>query len=83
LFHHKADDGPAWATILITGHILAPLMLIVFKAYRPPGWVMATGFSTLFILMVLYLLPRIKGLFVTHQWASFLFGFDNKNTRNN
>ena len=35
LFHHRADDGPAWATILITGHLMAPLMLIVFVALAP------------------------------------------------
>ena len=29
--HHRADDGPAWATILITGHLMAPLMLVVFS----------------------------------------------------
>ena len=38
LFHHRADDGPAWATILITGHLLAPLMLVVFITWRPQGW---------------------------------------------
>ena len=45
LYHHRADDGPAWATILITGHLMAPLMLVVFITLRPEGWVMALGFS--------------------------------------
>ena len=45
LHHHRADDGPAWATILITGHLLAPLMLIVYTACRPEAWQMALGFS--------------------------------------
>ena len=64
LHHHRADDGPAWATILITGHLMAPLMLIVFIAFRPEAWQMALGFSAVFVALSLYLLPRLKGAFV-------------------
>jgi uncharacterized protein (DUF983 family) len=75
LHHHRADDGPAWATILITGHLVAPLMLIVFEAFRPAAWAMAAGFSAAFVLLSLYLLPRLKGLFVGLQWAKRMHGF--------
>ena len=75
LSHQRADDGPAWATIMIAGHIMAPLMLIVFEAFRPPGWQMALGFSVVFVLLSLYLLPRIKGCFVGIQWAKRMHGF--------
>lgn len=75
LFHHRADDGPAWATILITGHLIAPLMLMVFIEFRPEGWVMATGFCTVFVALSLYLLPRLKGMFVGLQWAKRMHGF--------
>ena len=75
LYHHRADDGSAWATILISGHIIAPLMFFVFKTFRPEAWVMAVSFSTGFIILVFFLLLRIKGLFVSHQWAKCLFGF--------
>jgi uncharacterized protein (DUF983 family) len=78
LHHHRADDGPAWATILITGHLLAPLMLIVFVAFRPEGWMMALGFSTVFVALSLYLLPRIKGAFVGLQWAKRMHGFGRR-----
>lgn len=37
LYHHRTDDGPAWATILISGHILAPLMLLLYELFRPEG----------------------------------------------
>lgn len=73
--HQRADDGPAWATILITGHILAPLMLTVFTLWRPEGWVMALGFSAVFVALSLYLLPRLKGAFVGFQWAKRMHGF--------
>ena len=75
LYHHRADDGPAWVTILITGHIIAPLMLFVFQTFRPQGWTMALGFTSIFLTLVFFLLPRIKGMFVSHQWANYLFGF--------
>ena len=78
LFHHRADDGPAWATIMIAGHILAPVMLSVFVAFRPEGWVMALGFSVVFVALSLFLLPRIKGMFVALQWSRRMHGFGSE-----
>jgi uncharacterized protein (DUF983 family) len=75
LHHHRADDGPAWATILIAGHILAPVMLMVFIAWRPEAWMMAVGFSSVFVGFSLWLLPRLKGVFVGVQWAKRMHGF--------
>ena len=75
LFHQRADDGPAWATIIISGHLLAPLMLIVYTTFRPEGWVMALGFSVVFLALALFLLPRIKGMFVALQWSRRMHGF--------
>ena len=75
LHHHRADDGPAWATILITGHLLAPLMLIVYTAFRPEPLVMAGGFCVFFVALSLWLLPRLKGAFVGMQWAKRMGGF--------
>lgn len=75
LHHHRADDGPAWASILIVGHIMAPLMLTVYTAYRPEPWLMAVGTCSLATVMSLYLLPRLKGAFVGFQWARRMHGF--------
>ena len=75
LSHHRADDGPAWATILLTGHLIAPLMLTIYSAFRPEPWIMAVGFSVAFTLLALFLLPRIKGMFVGFQWARRMHGF--------
>ncbi len=78
LHHHRTDDGPAWATILVSGHLLAPLMLFVFSVFRPEAWVMALGFSMAFLLLALYLLPRLKGMFVGLQWANRMHGFGDE-----
>jgi uncharacterized protein (DUF983 family) len=35
LHHHRADDGPAYLTILLVGHLMAPLLHMIFVRYRP------------------------------------------------
>lgn len=75
LHHHRADDGPAYMTILVSGHILAPLLLFVFTTFRPDPVVMAAGFVTGFVILALFMLPRFKGMFVAIQWAKRMHGF--------
>src|SRR5579859_7631733 len=41
LYHHRADDAPAYFDILIVGHVVVPLALIVEVAYAPPYWLHA------------------------------------------
>lgn len=75
LYHHRADDGPAYVTILVCGHLLAPLIMFVFETWRPNTFVMTVGFIVAFVALALYLLPRIKGVFVGLQWAKRMHGF--------
>ncbi|MBV1867381.1 MAG: DUF983 domain-containing protein [Marinosulfonomonas sp.] len=75
LHHHRADDGPAYLTILIVGHVMAPSILLVFTKFRPEPLVLATIFSIGCVALSLYLLPRLKGLMVAIQWAKRMHGF--------
>ncbi len=75
LHHHRADDGPAYLTILIVGHIMAPLMLYVFTEWRPDPMILATLFSVSTVGLSLWLLPRLKGVIVAIQWAKRMHGF--------
>ena len=75
MHHHRADDGPAYLTILIVGHIMAPSILAVFTAFRPEPMVLFTGFAIGCVALSLYLLPRLKGLMVAFQWARRMHGF--------
>lgn len=77
LFHHRADDGPAYLTILIVGHIMAPALLIAFKAFRPEPMVLFGIFAVGCTALSLYLLPRLKGAVVGFQWARRMDGFDD------
>jgi uncharacterized protein (DUF983 family) len=75
LHHHRADDGPAYLTILIVGHLMAPLLLFIFTRYRPDPLVLAAVFSVGTVALSLYLLPRLKGALVALQWAKRMHGF--------
>jgi len=75
LREHRADDGPAYLTILIVGHLMAPLILWVYTAYRPEPLTLAAIFSVGCVGVSLYLLPRLKGVIVAIQWAKLMHGF--------
>jgi uncharacterized protein (DUF983 family) len=75
LRHHRADDGPAYLTILIVGHLMAPALLIAFVALRPDPLILASAFTLASVALSLYLLPRLKGMIVAVQWAKRLHGF--------
>jgi uncharacterized protein (DUF983 family) len=75
-FHHqRADDGPAYFTILIVGHLLGFAMHIVWSAFRPDPITLAVSFSIGAVLASLLLLPRIKGMLIALQWAKRMHGF--------
>lgn len=75
LHHHRADDGPAYLTILIVGHLLAPALLFTYAKWRPEPMVTIAIFTTGTVALSLYLLPRLKGALVALQWANRMHGF--------
>lgn len=75
LSQHRADDGPAYLTILLVGHLMAPLLHIVFVAWRPDPLILFTIFAVGCVGLSLYLLPRFKGAIVGYQWARRMGGF--------
>ena len=77
LFHHRADDGPAYLTILIVGHLMAPSLHIVFVTWRPEPLTLFTIFAVGCVGLSLYLLPRLKGAMIGFQWAKGMGGFGN------
>jgi len=75
LHHHRADDGPAYLTILIVGHLMAPLLHVVFVNWRPEPLTLFTIFAVGCVGLSLYLLPRLKGAMIGFQWAREMGGF--------
>ena len=61
LARYPADDGPAYFTILIVGHlVVAPLLLFPWIWEGDPAVVLPLTLIPLLVLTLL-LLPRIKG----------------------
>lgn len=75
LHHHRADDGPAYLTILIVGHLMVPLIHVMWSVYRPEPLLMAAVLAVFCVALSLYLLPRLKGMIVGIQWAKRMHGF--------
>jgi uncharacterized protein (DUF983 family) len=66
----RADDGPAWATILLVGHLISPAFFIFAHEYEPAPWLPLAIVMTLVLGLTFALLPRMKGLFMALIWAN-------------
>lgn len=75
LFHHRADDGPAYLTILLVGHLVGFVMHFAWVQFRPDPLLFATSLTVLAVGLSLWLLPRLKGAIVGYQWAKRMHGF--------
>ena len=75
LFHHRADDGPAYLTILLVAHIIGFAIHIMWVQLRPEPIVMASVLAIGAVALSLLLLPRMKGMIVGIQWARRMHGF--------
>lgn len=66
----RADDGPAWATILLVGHLISPMFFVFASRDTTANMIAFLVLAGLVIGLTLALLPRMKGLFVALIWAS-------------
>ena len=76
LSHQRADDAPAYFTIVIVGHIIiSGVVATEYVAPDSPFWIPALIWSGLALGASLLLLPRVKGALVALQWANRMHGF--------
>jgi uncharacterized protein (DUF983 family) len=76
LTHQRADDAPAYFTIVIVGHFtIAGVLATEVVAPNSPVWVPSLFWSALALIASLWLLPRIKGALIGIQWANRMHGF--------
>ena len=69
LSQHRADDGPAYLTILLVGHlVIAPMLFFPIVWETSPLVVMPIALTAI-TAITLTALPRIKGGFVGLLWA--------------
>ena len=76
LDHIRADDGPAWLTILVVGHIVVGLALSLEMNAPQPVAVSVILFVSLALGLIAWFLPRAKGMFVGAIWAMDATGID-------
>ena len=72
----SADDGPAWATLLVVGHVVAPLVSLFGRDDRIPIWLAILVLSAIMLVGVWWCLPRAKGLFIALIWSTGATGED-------
>lgn len=65
----RADDGPAWLTILVVGHLLAPVIGLIVIHGRLSAYQALAVIVGLAVAMCLLVLPRAKGVFIAAIWA--------------
>lgn len=66
---YRADDGPAYFTILIVGHLIVAPLLLFPVIWEGSPWIVVPTTLTALIALVLTLLPRVKGAFVGALWS--------------
>jgi uncharacterized protein (DUF983 family) len=64
-----ADDGPAWLTIGIVGHVVVPMALFTETNFRWPLFVSITVWPLTAFGLTMTILPRAKALFIAAIWA--------------
>ena len=71
----RADDGPAYFTILIMCHVAGFMLHFLFANTDLGPFQTALLTGTVVVGASLALLPRIKGAMIGWQWAERLHGF--------
>ena len=79
---HRADDAPAYVTLLIVAHVVGAGILLSdeFWPHSSLVWV-ATFWLAVTLVASLLILPRAKGAIVGQQWALCMHGFGTQGDR--
>ena len=75
LFHHRADDFPAYLVIVLVGHTVVPLALAVETEFAPALWLQTAIWLPLTAWLSIALLQPVKGAVVAMQWFGGMHGF--------
>jgi uncharacterized protein (DUF983 family) len=64
----RADDAPAWLTILIVGHIVGSGLFLILPFFNYPDWLLIFVIIVPTLILSLVILPFSKSLFVGVLW---------------
>ncbi|MFC0205684.1 DUF983 domain-containing protein [Novosphingobium soli] len=71
----RADDFPAYVAMLVTGHLLAPLIIALSLDYALGPLAMMAILVPLALVMMLGMLQPAKGGIIATQWWFGMHGF--------
>ena len=71
----RADDFPAYIAIFITGHLLAPVLIMLMSDYALSALAVIAIIIPLAVAMLLALLQPSKGAVIAMQWWNGMYGF--------
>jgi uncharacterized protein (DUF983 family) len=71
----RADDFPAYISMMVCGHLLAPIVIFLERAFAPPVNVLAAIVVPMAMVMMLGLLQPAKGAVIAMQWWLGMHGF--------
>ncbi|QKG72399.1 DUF983 domain-containing protein [Erythrobacter mangrovi] len=75
LSEQRADDFPAYIAMFVTGHLLAPILVLMLFDWAIPSWVVIATIIPLSIVLMLLLLQPAKGAVIALQWWHGMHGF--------
>lgn len=75
---HAADDFPPYIAILLTGHIMAPVIIELGLSPAIPGWAMMLIVAVMAVALLTAFLQPAKGGVIALQWWLGLQGFAAK-----
>ncbi|MGH1457073.1 MAG: DUF983 domain-containing protein [Alphaproteobacteria bacterium] len=64
----RADDGPAWATILIAGHLSMPFVFWILEQGLDNTTIEISASIAVILTLSAIILPRAKGIFMAIIW---------------
>jgi len=71
----RADDFPAYIAIIVTGHLLAPIMIALVLDFALTPAQTAAVLLPLCVAMLIAMLQPSKGLVIALQWWHGMHGF--------
>ena len=75
---HAADDFPPYVSIIVTGHVMAPVMIVLGAWTAIPMWATMLIAVTMAVVLLMSLLQPAKGAIIALQWWMGMSGFAAK-----
>lgn len=79
--HHRADDLPAYLTIVVVGHIVVGGFMFTDLVWPMSNWAHLAIWTPLTLILALAFIQPIKGAVIGLQWAMRMHGFGGDEPR--